>query len=174
MWNTLEAFHASRSHTAKRSILCSSNTHGSSCGFCCMRDTGQDIRATQQKQTAYVMLDQQLKTKAAAHCPSHRDFKPTLVAMEAPATTPCWVPHHDHQTQEAEEAHRWVEPLGHASTAKTETAPKAAALIGKASNAVKRVQNHNRFYNASTLQRTSELGGSVVDANSSGCPLCIW
>jgi hypothetical protein len=34
------------------------------------------------------MLDQQLKPKATAQCPSYRDCKTTLVAVETPATTP--------------------------------------------------------------------------------------
>lgn len=53
-----------------------------------MKHTGQDSRATQQKQTACLMLDQQLKLKSTAHCPSYRDFKTTLMAVEMPATTP--------------------------------------------------------------------------------------
>lgn len=55
---------------------------------CCIKHTGQDSRATQQKQTACLMLDQQLKPKPTAQCPSDRDFKTTLVAVETPATTP--------------------------------------------------------------------------------------
>lgn len=33
-----------------------------------------------------------------------------------------------------------------------------------------RVQTHSLFYNASASQHTAELGGNVVDANSSDCP----
>lgn len=32
------------------------------------------------------------------------------------------------------------------------------------------MQKHTLFYNASASQRTAELGGNVVDANSSDCP----
>ena len=166
--NTLEACHEPRSDSAKNSILSSScgTAVALSCG--CIKHTAA-AGLHSRSRLACLMVDQQLKPKATAPCPSCRDFKTTLVTLKTPAIAPVGSLTYDHQTQEQRRPIGGYFPWSMQQHQRHIAAPEAAVLVRNNNNAFEG-RNHNRYHCARALQLTAKVGGNVVATSSNYFP----
>ena len=121
VFKTLETCHEPKSDSAKNSILSSSCRH-SSCSVMLLHQTH---RAGQQGYTAeaHSMPDGGSAVETQTNCsmPFLQGLQVNTCGRGDARHNTSWVPHHDHQAWETKEAHRWVQPLGHASTLETQS-----------------------------------------------------